>query len=170
MVLDEQGRNEPPLSGDPVAQALGFNRFLGETLIWKCTGLTEEQLRWSPVPSGVNLLGMLGHCVNVERWWIAKNIGGLDVEFDWSDEDPDGEWRTGPDVSLASVTAAFKTEAARSAQVLEDIRWDDIPKDLKCAASGRNIGWILTHMVEEFGRHCGHADFIRELIDGQVGE
>jgi uncharacterized damage-inducible protein DinB len=170
MPLDDQGRREPPLAADPVEQVWGFCTFLRETLLWKCEGLSEEQLRWSPVPSGVSLLGMLRHCLNVERWWIAKNIGALDVGFDWNDHDPDGEWRTGPEVSLASVRAAFAAEAELSDQVLTGLKWDDIPKDAKCAASGRTVGWVVTHMVEEFGRHCGHADFIRELIDGQTGE
>ncbi len=169
-IIDEQGRTEPPRSGGPVEVVMGFHRFLRETLYWKCAGLTEEQLRWSPVPSGTCLLGILKHSVNVERWWIAQVIGGLDVEFDWTDDDKDADWRLLPEDTLESVRAAYEAEAQRSAQVLAGVQWDDAPKEAEAAAHGLNVGWVLTHMVEEVGRHCGHADLIRELIDGQTGE
>ena len=108
-IIDEQGRTEPPRSGGPVEVVMGFHRFLRETLWWKCAGLTEEQLRWSPVPSGTSLLGILKHSVDVERWWIAEVIGGLDVESDWTEEDKDAAWRPGPDDTLESVMAAAAT-------------------------------------------------------------
>jgi uncharacterized damage-inducible protein DinB len=169
-IIDEQGRTEPPRSGGPVEVVMGFHRFLRETLWWKCAGLTKEQLRWSPVPSGTSLLGILKHSVDVERWWIAEVIGGLDVESDWTEEDKDAAWRPTLDDTLESVMAAYKAEAERSEQVLAGVQWNDAPKEAEAAASGITVGWVLTHMVEEVGRHCGHADLIRELIDGQTGE
>lgn len=170
MTLDDQGRLEPPRSGSPVEQVMGFHRFLRETLYWKCAGLTEEQLRWSPVPSGTCLLGILKHSVNVERSWIANIIGGQDVEFDFSDEDRDADWKVMPHDTFESVRAAYEAESERSVNVLANIKWEDVPKEAEAAAHGLNVGWILTHMVEEVGRHCGHADLIRVLIHGQMGE
>jgi hypothetical protein len=64
----------------------------------------------------------------------------------------------------------YLAEAARSADILAVVDWNTIPPDPTGKDRGFNVGWILTHMVEEVGRHCGHADLIRELIDGQTGE
>ncbi len=116
------------------------------------------------------MLAILKHSINVERSWIAQGIGGLDVTFDWTDEDPDGEWKLTSADTLDALTAEYQAEAIRTEQVLAGIGWDDIPKHPRNVERGYNVGWILTHMVEEVGRHCGHADLIRELIDGQVGE
>src|SRR6478736_1169990 len=107
-IIDEQGRTEPPRSGGPVEVVMGFHRFLRETLFWKCEGLTEEQLRWSPVPSGTCLLNILKHSLNVERWWILTVIGNLpDVEFDDSEDDLDADWRLEQGDTYASIRAKF---------------------------------------------------------------
>ena len=170
MTLDDQGRMEPQPSGGPVEQVMGFHRFLRETLYWKCDGLTEEQLRWSPVPSGLTLLGILKHSVFVERWWISRYVGGLDVEFPWTDDDPDADWHIESGDTFASIHELYVAEARRSADLLANVDWQTVPDDPSGRDRGFTVGWILTHMVEEVGRHCGHADLIRELIDGQVGE
>ena len=170
MTFDEQGRLEPPHSGEPVEQVMGFHRFLRETLLWKCAGLSEEQLRWSPVPSGTCLLGLLKHSVYVERWWISRYIGGLDVCGVSTEEDPDADWRIEPGDSYETIRDLYLAEAERSRKVLSRVAWDQIPEDPTGRNRGFNVGWILTHMVEEVGRHCGHADMLREQIDGQAGE
>jgi uncharacterized damage-inducible protein DinB len=170
MTDDGKWRTDPPGIAGPLEMTSNFHRFLRETLIWKCTGLTEEQLRWSPVPSGTSLLGLLKHSVFVERGWISRYIGGLDVDPGWTRDDPDADWRIEPGETFESIRALYHAEAARSGEVLQGVSWDDVPPD----PTGRNrtlsVGWILTHMVEEVGRHCGHADLIRELVDGQTGE
>jgi uncharacterized damage-inducible protein DinB len=170
MTLDEQGRTEPLTVGGAVGQVSSFHSFLRETLLWKCSGLTEEQLRWSPVLSGTCLLGILKHSVYVERWWISRYIGGLDVRGVSSEEDPDADWRIEPGESFETIRELYLAEGERSRNVLSAISWDQVPEDPTGRKRTLSVGWILTHMVEEVGRHCGHADLIRELIDGQVGE
>lgn len=170
-MIDEQGRHDPEHAGSPVELVSQFHRFLRETLFWKCEGLTEEQLRWSPVPSGTCLLNILKHSLNVERWWILTVIGNLpDVEFDDSEDDLDADWRLEPDDTYASIRAKFEAEAARSEQVMVGKQWSDLVHDPRPHMADLTVGWVMTHMVEEVGRHCGHADLIRELIDGQTGE
>ena len=170
MTLNEQGRTEPPYPAGPVEQVMGFHAFLRETLLWKCDGLTEDQLRWSPVPSGTCLVGIVKHSVYVERWWISRYISGVDLTMPWSEADPDADFRIEPDESFASIRAMYLAEAARTADILAGADWNTIPPDPSGKDRGFNVGWILTHMVEEVARHCGHADLIRELLDGQTGE
>ena len=170
MANDGDWRLDPSPTGNPVEVVTAFHRFLRDTLVWKCAGLTEEQLRWSPVPTGTSLLGLLKHSAYVERGWISRYIGGVDVDPGWSPDDPDADWRVEPGETFESIRDLFAAEAERSAEVLAGVSWEDVPVDPTGRDRGLSVGWVLTHMVEEVGRHCGHADLIRELIDGQTGE
>ena len=171
MQIDEQGRHEPPHFGAPVEVVAGFHRFLRETLIWKCEGLSEEQLRWSPVPSGTCLLGILKHSVEVERWWINRAIGNHpDLPMLWGTDDPDADWRVESDDTFTAIRARFEVEAMQTEALLAKVGWDDATYDGRPHNADLSVGWILSHMVEEVARHCGQADIIREMIDGQTGE
>jgi uncharacterized damage-inducible protein DinB len=173
MPLDEQGRMEPENSGNPIQIVSGFHRFLRDTLIFKASGLTEEQLRWSPVQSGTCLLGLIKHSINVERYWIAEYIAGETVAYEWSDNDANAEWRITSDDSFERLVGDHRAEQARTERILSALtaaNLDRIPDTDAASKRGFSIGWVLTHMVEEVGRHCGHADLIREMIDGSVGE
>ena len=170
MPTGDDTRFEPPHSASALEMTAGFHRFLRDTLLWKCTGLTEEQLRWSPVPSGTNLLKLLKHSVNVERWWIANYIGGLDVPFAWTRDDPDGDWRLEPGDTYECLRDLYIAEGERSLTVLARADWDYVPPDPTGRDRKLSVGWVMTHMVEEVARHCGHADLIRELLDGETGE
>jgi uncharacterized damage-inducible protein DinB len=108
--------------------------------------------------------------VYVERWWISRYVGGLDVQGVSTAEDPDADWRIEPGESFDSIRDLYLAEGERSRDVLSSATWDQTPEDPTGRNRGLTVGWILTHMVEEVGRHCGQADMIRELIDGQVGE
>lgn len=168
--LDEFGRQIPRLTGTPVDVVTDIHRFLRQTLYWKCGGLTEEQLRWSPVPSGSCLLGILRHSIRAERWWMARVIGGLPPDGDERDDDDNG-WILQPDDIFASVHARFEQEATRTESLIAGMTWErvvDLPVDHPMA--GTTVGWIIAHMVEEVARHCGQADILREMIDGQTGE
>jgi hypothetical protein len=92
------------------------------------------------------------------------------VELAWTRDDPDGDWRIEPGESFASLRDLYIAEGKRSRQVLANVNWDDIPPDPTDRNRQLSVGWILTHMVEETARHCGHADLIRELLDGETGE
>jgi uncharacterized damage-inducible protein DinB len=168
--MEVDTRIEPPGIGPALEISVGYLTWLRETLLMKCEGLSEEQLRWSPVPSGVSLLGLVKHSIQVERYWIATIVGRLDVEFLRSDEDPNADWRIEPGESLPSIRELYQAEWARTSDVLTRVSWDDVPPNPEGSTRPESVGWILTHMIQEVARHCGHADIIREQIDGQTGE
>jgi uncharacterized damage-inducible protein DinB len=141
------------------------------TLISKCAGLTSEQLkrRASP-PSTLSLLGLVRHMTEVERWWFRMHAGREELTFPY---DTEGVGRDFDDLEGADAAAnieAFwqEVDAARAAVA-------DKSLDLVVPSRGdhpertRDLRWIFLHMIEEYARHNGHADFLREAIDGKTG-
>jgi Protein of unknown function (DUF664) len=163
-------RPEPRLSGPPVQLVSEFLDFLRATLLWKLEGLSDEQLRRPGTASGVSLIGMLKHSAAVEVWWFQIEFAGREVPRPWSDSDPEADWRVGPNDRCESIIELYKAECQRSREIVAGANWDDLAKNPREGAKGRSLGWILTHMVEEVARHCGHADILREAIDGATGE
>lgn len=135
-------------------------------MIRKVEGVDAEGLRMSPVDSGTCLGGLIKHLAYVERWWFQAVWRSDPVEFPWTDEDPDAEFRLDSDDTAESLIALYRHECDISRRLVEDSDLDDtIPW-----RDGRmSLRWIMVHMIEETARHCGHADIIREIIDGQVG-
>jgi hypothetical protein len=145
------------------------------TLAWKCDGLTDSQLRERSVPpSSMSLLGLVRHMAEVERGWFRRALAGGTLEsapliYCSVDDNPDGDF---DDVDTADVAEAFATwrtecEFARTAEAAAP------SLDVVCVhRTGRrySLRWIMVHMVEEYARHNGHADLIRERIDGQTGD
>jgi uncharacterized damage-inducible protein DinB len=142
------------------------------TLLNKCAGLTAEQLklRASP-PSTLSLLGLVRHMTEVERWWFRMTANGEDLAFPY---DPDGVGLDFDDLEDADAAADIKAyweevEKARDAVA-------DKSLDLEVQSRGhhpertRDLRWIFVHMIEEYARHNGHADFLREAIDGATGD
>jgi uncharacterized damage-inducible protein DinB len=160
-------RIDPPLAADERTTLAAYLDYHRATLLRKVAGLTDEQARWSPVPSGTSLFGLVSHLVTVERWWFAKVIAGLDVEFPWSEDDPDADFR-GPDgATLADVVRAYENECARSRAILAAADLDTVVTGER---AGRTVRYVVVHMIEETARHNGHADVLRELVDGATGE
>ena len=160
-------RIDPPKIADEKATLAVYLDFHRATLLRKVEGLTEEEARRTPLPSGTSLWGLVAHLVYVERWWFADVVGGLDVTYPWSDEDPDADWRGEEFGSLGALVAAYEQECARSRAVLDaaDLGAVVTPEGrLPC-----NVRAVAVHMVEENARHVGHADILRELIDGATG-
>jgi uncharacterized damage-inducible protein DinB len=141
-----------------------------DTLLFKCAGLTAEQLKLrSAEPSTLSLLGLVRHMSEVERWWFRRGFAGEDVgSIYWTDASPDGDF---DDLDTADAQADFATlaaeiEAARKAT--EGRSLDDTfrgPRGIEV-----NLRWVYVHMIEEYARHNGHADLIRERIDGETGD
>ena len=167
MTVDEQGRPEPPMAAEPVEMVSAFLDFLRATLLWKIEGLSDEELRRPMTPSGVSLLGIVKHSAYVERFWFRMVYRGEQVDIPWHEGDPDADWRVKPGESTAAVVGLYRDETKRSRQIIAGEKWQTR------AARPENeqtLGWILTHMVEEVARHSGHADILRERIDGATGE
>jgi uncharacterized damage-inducible protein DinB len=142
-------------------------------LLWKCDGLTDDQLRQRAVaPSTLSLLGLVRHMAEVERGWFQQVFLGPGVPdlYDRSaDEDADFN-----DVDTADVAEAFKAfeqECAQARQIVADAPDLDALSKQTSERTGQpwSLRWIVTHMIEEYARHNGHADLLRESIDGATG-
>ncbi|GIG66945.1 DinB family protein [Phytomonospora endophytica] len=149
---------------------VGFLEFQRETLAWKCAGLGDEQLRTASVgTSKLTLLGLVRHATSVERGWFHEIFGDGDytraLDLD-NRGDADFDDVEGADVGEAM--AAWKAERDRSGKTIEGLDLDAkgrTPWGEECS-----LRWVLIHMVEEYARHNGHADLVREALDGAVGE
>jgi Protein of unknown function (DUF664) len=142
------------------------------TLLIKCAGLTAEQLklRASP-PSNLSLLGLVRHMTEVERWWFRMHADSEDVTFLY---DADGVGSDFDDLEGADAPAnieAFwkEVDAARAAVAGKSLEFV-VPSRGDHPERTRDLRWIFLHMIEEYARHNGHADFLREAIDGTTGD
>jgi uncharacterized damage-inducible protein DinB len=168
--MDADQRTNPPYRGNEKETQLGFLRFMRQTVVMKCHGLTEEQMRATPTASSMTLLGMVKHLTIVERYWFRGVFLDADVDLPWSEEDPDGDWRHTEADSAAAAIADYLAECKLSDAVIADHGLDELAAWAKSDEERVNLRYILTHLIEETARHCGHADIIRESIDGVTGE
>jgi uncharacterized damage-inducible protein DinB len=176
--LDEHGRPEPPDRGDETATLLGFLELQRSTLVWKCDRLDAAGLRATVGASSMTLGGLLKHMALVEDWWFSQWLLGRPASPPWDDidweSDPDWEWRSAADDSPDELRALWRAAAARSrAAVDEALERGDLGQPAtRTGADGHSpsLRWILCHMIEEYARHNGHADLLRESIDGETGE
>ena len=156
--------------GDERTMLDGWLEFHRQTLLFKCAGLTEQQLKLRTIePSSLSLLGLVRHMADVERAWFRRNFGREEIGFLYSsDPNPDGDFN---DVDAADAEADFATfatevELARKAAAGHSL-------DETFFHTRRNVEmslrWVYVHMIEEYARHNGHADLIRERIDGATG-
>jgi uncharacterized damage-inducible protein DinB len=143
---------------------LDFHR---QTLLSTCSGLTAEQLRQrSAPPSTLSLLGLVRHMTDVERGWFRRRIAGEDVGFLYSSEaDPDGEFDNvgGADAEQDFAAYLREVELARQAAAGRELDGTFFHERRKVVMSVR---WVYLHMIEEYARHNGHADLLRQRIDG----
>jgi uncharacterized damage-inducible protein DinB len=142
-------------------------------LIWKCEGLTAEQLRQRAAPpSALSLLGLVRHMAEVERGWFRQVFLGEDVPdlYDRS-ADEDADFNDVDQADLAAAFSAFERECAASRQVVARAPSLDVLSRQVSPRTGQpfSLRWILTHMIEEYARHNGHADLLRERVDGSTG-
>ena len=140
-------------------------------LLSKVDGLTEDQLRSSTLPSGWSPLELVKHLTYVEMRWLEWGFEGADVGDPWGDT-RDGRWRVGADEATPDLLAALRergrtTAAIAGRHALDDLgapgeRWDGDPP--------ASLERCLLHLVQEYARHVGHLDVVRELLDGRTGE
>lgn len=143
------------------------------TLLTKCAGLTAEQLKTRSVPpSTMTLLGLVRHMTEVERWWFRMHAAQEDVRLVYSTKDnPDADWFDLENADAAADIAAYVEECAACRKAVEAVDLDSvIPGRGRHKEQTRNLRWIYVHMIEEYARHNGHADLLREAIDGATGD
>ncbi|MGH3329409.1 MAG: DinB family protein [Streptomycetales bacterium] len=164
-------RIDPPCVADEHTLLTSFLDFHRATLAIKCDGLTDAALRERSIPpSNLSLLGLVRHLAEVERWWFRAVLAGEDVgQIYCTDDNRDGDF---DDVDTAEVAEGFETWGAECDRARRIATSDDL--DATGTQPGRDkpfsLRWVLIHMIEEYARHNGHADLLRERIDGAVGE
>jgi len=176
--LDEQGRPEPPAAADEAATLLGFLDFQRATLAWKCEGLDSAGLNATVGVSTMTLGGMLKHLALVEDWWFSEWLDGREKAAPWDtvdwDADPDWEWHSAVDDTPEQLDRIWQDAIGRSrertAEALERGGMDQLAKRTGRKGFTPSLRWIVCHMIEEYARHNGHADLIRESVDGATGE
>ena len=140
-----------------------------ETFELKCSGLAPPRMseRSSP-PSTMSLHGLVRHLAGVERWWFAINFAGLDLPMlHYSDDDPDQDFESLDGDPLMALQT-WRTECARSREIVEQAAGLDQLGVVERNGS-YSLRWLLLRLIAEYAQHCGHADLLREGIDGAVG-
>jgi uncharacterized damage-inducible protein DinB len=165
-------RIEPPTRNDERSSLESWLRYHRATLSMKCQGLTPEQLVQRPLsPSGLSLLGLVRHMAEVERSWFRRRFGDqpeLGYLF-CSDEQPDGDFDLTDPLTAQSDFATFAAEIELADQVTRGRSLEDTFRHPERGIE-MDLRWVYTHLIEEYARHNGHADLIREQIDGATGE
>lgn len=176
--IDEQGRPEPPLAADETATLLGFLDYQRATLAWKCGGLDAAGLGVTVAASSMTLGGMLKHMAYVEDAWFSRWLLGRDRHSPWNtvdwEADPDWDWHSAADDSAEDLMALWQDAVSRSRSVVAGAMADGGLDRLSVRTwpdgTTPSLRWILCHMIEEYARHNGHADLLRESVDGLTGE
>ena len=172
----EQGFPEPPAVGGEVATLLGSLERQRATFSWKCADLDPAGLHASVGVSSVTLGGLLKHLAYMEDLNFSRELAGRDMpppwnDVDWSTED-DWEWRSAVDDTPDQLYALWGAAVARSRSAVTEALIHGGLDALCNTPSGRpeSLRRLLVDMIEEYARHTGHADLIRESVDGRVGE
>ena len=168
--LRDPRRVEPPYDLAERAMLEAWLEFHRTTLLLKCEGLDDAARKARPVPTSLlSLHGLVRHMAEVERIWFRKALAEEDVGHLWiTDDDPDAEIAPLDDADWEGDLARWRAEceagravaAARSLADTGNGRGEPVPCSLR---------WVYVHLIEEYARHNGHADLIRELVDGEVG-
>ena len=168
-------RTDPPDSGPELVQLTAFLDYQRETMLLKTDGLTGEQLAQPLPPAALTLAGLLNHLANVEDTWFRVRFASL-REAAWRADAagpaaPDWDFDTATSVAPVELRERYRTACAASRQVVAKAPdLDQLSARPRRDGPHVDLRWILIHMIEETARHAGHADLLREAIDGVVGE
>ena len=176
--LDEHGRPEPPIAGDEIATLLGFLDYQRATLAWKCSGLDAAGLQTTVGASSITLGGLLKHLALVEDYWFGHRLRDAEKRPPWDavdwKADPDWDWHSAAGDTPEQLRSLWHESVERSrslvAEALAEGGLEQLARRPGRSGESPSLRWILVHMVEEYARHNGHADLVREFVDGSVGE
>jgi uncharacterized damage-inducible protein DinB len=166
-------RSEPPLVAGEREALDAWLDFHRDTLLTKCAGLTADQLRQRTVPpSALSLLGIVRHMTDVERWWFRVHGTDQDMAFRyWTEDNLNADFDDLDEPDAPDVLAAYRDEVALARAAARDLDLDHVvPSHGHHPERVRDLRWIYIHMIEEYARHNGHADLLRERIDGVTGD
>ncbi|OZV77371.1 mini-circle protein [Micromonospora echinospora] len=176
--VDEYGRPEPPVSAGEVETLLGFLDYQRATLAWKCAAVDNAGMRVTVGVSSMTLGGLLKHLAYVEDDWFSVRLHAHPRQPPWDgvnwEDDPDWDWESAADDTPDDLLARWEAAVARSrvllAEALSAGGLDQAARRPWPNGEAPSLRWILVHMIEEYARHNGHADLLREAVDGQTGE
>jgi uncharacterized damage-inducible protein DinB len=168
MIAPEVERSAVPLVAHERAMLDAWLDYHRATLLMKCAGLSEVQLKLRAVePSTLSLLGLVRHMTDVERGWFRRRIGGETgpeaARLYSSEERPDGDFDDVDGANPETALSTYLEEIDRCRVAASNVSLDDQAGDF-------SVRWIYLHMIEEYARHNGHADLLRERIDGSKGD
>jgi hypothetical protein len=159
-----------PYGGDEGAVVTWLLDYHRHVLLRKVEGITDQQARTTIASSDLTLLGLVRHLGLVEQYWFGDVFLGLSETSHWDDpDDRDRDFHPLEGDTLADAVAVLRAEIDRARQIAATSSFD-------APAVGQREGqlvrlrWIMVHLVEEYARHCGHADLLREAIDGKTGD
>jgi uncharacterized damage-inducible protein DinB len=162
-------RTDVPRTGGERETLRAYLDFHRETLALKCAGLCDDDLRRRSTPSALSLLALVRHMAEVERAWFRRVIDGQDVPLVWSS---DGDFQVAydaADADPAEAFAAWEAEIAHGRRIEEAAETLDVTGVDRRSGEAYSLRRVLIHLIQEYARHNGHADVIREGIDGTVG-
>jgi hypothetical protein len=139
-----------------------------DAVLWKLEGLGDDDLRRQMTPSGTSLLGLVKHLAAVEYGWFCDTFGRQTEPLPFDDDDPDADLRIEPGETTEDVLAFYARARAAADQAIDELDVEDT--GTAWFGEAVTMRWVLIHMVEETARHAGHADILRELIDGIAGD
>jgi uncharacterized damage-inducible protein DinB len=150
---------------------LGYLEYFRSVVVDRLDGLSDAELRTSRLPSGWAPLELLKHLIHVERRWLVWGFEGEPVSDPWADE-RDGRWHVPADETLADLVAALDVQASRTRAIVGAHDLSDVgkPGERWRGNPPATLERVLFHLVQEYARHAGHLDIVRELLDGATGE
>ncbi|HVA59783.1 MAG TPA: DinB family protein [Mycobacteriales bacterium] len=148
---------------------LGYLDFFREVALAKVAGMAPKDQTASPLASGWTPLELLNHLRHVERRWLEWGFCGVPMSDPWADH-RDHRWHT--DEDFAEISAQLERQAVVSRRVVEDHGLDEVgqPGERWDGDPPATLRRVLLHLVQEYARHCGHLDIVREMVDGAIGE
>jgi hypothetical protein len=166
----EVNRAKTPRHGEERTQLDAWLDYHRDTLLLKCAGLTDDQLRaQSAEPSTLCLLGLVRHMAEVERWWFRRQFDQADLgDLFCTEEDPDYDFHGAATSDPAADFAAYQEEVLAARATVTGRSLDEQFTDARDITF--DLRWVYLHMIEEYARHNGHADILRERIDGATGQ
>jgi uncharacterized damage-inducible protein DinB len=163
-------RTDPPRVAGERESLEAWLDYHRSTLLGKCAGLDRDQLRRRPVASStLSLHGLVRHMAMVERWWFEVNARGRAVELPfWRKDNRDGDFDDVDGADAETDFAAYLRAVEDARAAVADLSLDHVFRTRR--GNDMDLRWVYVHMIEEYARHNGHADLLREVVDGTTGD
>ncbi|KQZ89309.1 hypothetical protein ASD62_08310 [Phycicoccus sp. Root563] len=158
---------DEPRTGDETTVLLAALQSHRDVMLWKLDGLTDEQQRWSPVPSRTSLVGLVKHLANSEYGWFCETFGRPHEPLTDISQDIEADMRAAPGETTQEIVDFYRRSWTAADASVHELGLD--ATGTSYAGTTVSMRWVLVHMIEDTVRHAGHADIIRELVDGGTG-